>query len=64
MDVSERNSGTYTQRNPTVYNSHFWRREGRQPWLYYSTERLGWLHIQWLYIPAFKISGLLLRTPS
>ena len=36
-------SGTYTQTNETLNNRPVWRREGRQKWLYYSSERLKWL---------------------
>ena len=36
-------SGTYTQTNDTINNRPVWRREGRQQWLYYSSERLKWL---------------------
>lgn len=43
MDDSSRISGTYTQTNETINNRPVWRREGRQQWLYYSTERLKWL---------------------
>ena len=43
MDESGPISGTYTQTNETVNGRPVWRREGRQQWLYYSTERLKWL---------------------